>query len=207
MNNKEALTKKQEIVYNYIKDYIKQHHYPPSIRDICKGVDLSSTATVHVHLSHLIEKGYIKKSDFKNRTLELVIDDNYNVDENVVKVPLVGKVTAGLPIEAIERPNEFMSLPAYLIPLKKEVFTLEVSGDSMINAGIFDGDIAIIERCNTAKNGEIVVAMNDENEVTLKTFYKEDGYYRLQPENDFLTPIILKDVTILGKIIGLYRKF
>ena len=128
-------------------------------------------------------------------------------NENVVDVPLLGKITAGSPIEAIEQPDEYFSLPAYLLPNDKDVFTLKVSGTSMINAGIFDGDIVIVERKNTARNGEIVVAMTDENEVTLKTFYKEANYFRLQPENDTMDPIILDNVTILGKAIGLYRKF
>ena len=119
---------------------------------------------------------------------------------------MLGKITAGNPIEAIERPNEYFSLPAYLIPKKQEVFTLKVSGDSMINAGIFDGDIIIVERQSTARNGEIVVAMTDDNEVTLKTFYKENGYFRLQPENNTMQPFIFDNITILGKAIGLYRK-
>ena len=127
-------------------------------------------------------------------------------DDGVVEVPLLGKVTAGNPIEAIEMPDEYFELPVSMIPNNKEIFTLKVSGDSMINAGIHDNDIVIVERKNTANNGEIVVAMNDENEVTLKTFYKEKGYIRLQPENDFMTPIILKNCTIIGKAIGLYRK-
>ena len=122
-------------------------------------------------------------------------------------MPLLGKITAGSPIEAIEQPDEYFSLPAYLLPNDREVFTLKVSGNSMINAGIFDGDIVIVERKNTARNGEIVVAMTDENEVTLKTFYKESNYIRLQPENDAMEPIILDNVSILGKAIGLYRKF
>ena len=128
-------------------------------------------------------------------------------DALTVQIPLLGKVTAGNPIEAIENPDEYFPVPIQLIPKNSEVFTLRVSGESMINAGILDNDIVIIERKNTAKNGDIVVAMNDDNEVTLKTFYKEENYFRLQPENDFMTPIILKNVTILGKAIGLYRKF
>ena len=127
-------------------------------------------------------------------------------DDSVVEVPLLGKVTAGTPIEAIENPEELFSLPANLIANKNEVFTLTVSGESMINVGIYDGDILIVERRNTARNGETVVAMNENNEATVKTFYKEDGYFRLQPENDTMEPIILKECTILGKVIGLYRK-
>ena len=143
----------------------------------------------------------------KNRTIELLVENEY-VDKNelVVDVPLLGKVTAGNPIEAIETPNEYFSLPAYLIPNKKEVFTLRVDGTSMINAGIHDGDIVIVQRQVTANNGDMVVAMTEDNEVTLKTFYKEDGYFRLQPENDTMAPIILDKVYIVGKAIGLYRK-
>jgi repressor LexA len=127
-------------------------------------------------------------------------------NEDVIEVPLLGKITAGNPIEAIQNPNEYFSLPAYLVPKDKEVFTVNVSGDSMINAGILDGDIVIVERRNTARNGEIVVAMTEDNEVTLKTFYKENGHIRLQPENDTMEPFIFDNVFILGKAIGLYRK-
>ena len=140
--------------------------------------------------------------------MELLVPNEYeDHGEEVVNVPLLGKVTAGSPIEAIEMPNEVFALPSYLIPKKKEVFTLKVDGESMINKGIFSDDVVIVERTEDAKNGEMVVAMNDNNEVTLKTFYKEDGHIRLQPENDYMEPIILDDVTILGKAIGLYRKF
>lgn len=200
------LTKKQELVLNYIKEYIAIHNYPPAIRDICEGLNLNSPATVHAHIENLKKKGYLKTSTSKNRAIELLVTNEY-LQNDIVTVPLLGKVTAGNPIEAIENPNEFLSLPSYLVPKRKEVFTLEVYGNSMINAGIFDKDIVIVERANTANNRDIVVALNDENEVTLKRFYKEKDYFRLQPENDFMTPIILKNVTILGKAIGLYRKF
>ena len=143
-----------------------------------------------------------------NRTIELLVPNEYlEKEDDVVDVPLLGKVTAGTPIEAIETPNEYFSLPANLIGNKKEVFTLKVSGESMINVGIYDGDILIVEKQSTAKNGDTVVAMNKDNEATVKTFYKENGYFRLQPENDTMDPIILDEVTILGKAIGLYRKF
>ena len=202
------LTSKQKDVLDYIKKFYADNKYPPSVRQIGHDLGLRSPATIHVHINNLIDKGYLKRSEYGNKLIELLVPNEYeNQNEDVVNVPLLGKVTAGSPIEAIEVPNEFFALPTYLIPNKKEVFTLTVSGDSMINAGIFDNDIVIVERCNSAKNGDMVVAMNDDNEVTLKTFYKEDGYFRLQPENDFMTPIILKDVTILGKAIGLYRKF
>ncbi len=202
------LTSKQKEVLTFIKKFQAENKYPPSVRQICNALDLRSPATVHAHIQNIIDKGYLKRSKQGNHLIELLVPNEFEMhNEDIVSVPLLGKVTAGSPIEAIEMPNEFFSLPTYLIPKHKEVFTLEVSGDSMINAGIFDGDIIIVERCNTAKNGEKVVAMNDENEVTLKTFYKENGYFRLQPENDFMNPIILNNVTILGKAIGLYRKF
>lgn len=201
------LTKRQDEVLSYIKEYIVSHGYPPTVREIGKDLGVSSPATIHTHLNNLEKKGFIKKDGSKNRALELLVKNEFeHQSEDVVEVPLLGKITAGSPIEAIERPNEYFSLPAYLIPNNKEVFTLLVSGTSMINAGIYDGDIVIVEKRNTARNGEIVVAMTDENEVTLKTFYKEANYIRLQPENDTMDPIILDNVTILGKAIGLYRK-
>lgn len=203
----EELTKRQEEILNFIKEYIVSHGYPPTIREICSAMGVSSPATVHAHLNNLENKGFIKKEDTKNRAIELLVPNEFDQkDSEVIEVPLLGKITAGSPIEAIERPNEFFSLPAYLIPRNKEVFTLLVSGSSMINAGILDGDIVIVEKRNTARNGEIVVAMTNENEVTLKTFYKEKNYFRLQPENDTMDPIILDQVFILGKAIGLYRK-
>ena len=200
-------TKRQAEILTYIKKYIVAHGYPPTVREIGKDLGVSSPATIHTHLSNLENKGFIKKEETKNRAIELLVDNEFEMkQESSVEVPLLGKITAGSPIEAIERPNEYFSLPAYLIPKNKEVFTLLVNGESMINAGILDGDIVIVERTSTARNGEIVVAMTDENEVTLKTFYKESNYFRLQPENDTMEPIILSNVSILGKAIGLYRK-
>lgn len=202
------LTSKQKEVLTYIKKFQAENKYPPSVRQIAQALELKSPATVHAHIQNIINKGYLKRSKHGNHLIELLVPNEFEAqNENITSVPLLGKVTAGNPIEAIEMPNEFFPLPTYLIPKQKEVFTLEVSGDSMINAGIFDGDIVIVEKCNTAKNGDKVVAINDDNEVTLKTFYKENGYFRLQPENDFMNPIILKNVTILGKAIGLFRKF
>ena len=190
----EKLTNKQEKILTTIKKFIADNGYSPSIRELCTLCNLSSTATIN-------------QAGSKSRTIELNVPNEYDKkSDNVINVPLLGKVAAGNPIEAIERPNEFFSLPKELIPLKTEVFTLEVNGDSMINIGIYDGDIVIVKRSNTANNGEIVVAMTDENEVTLKRFFKESNHIRLQPENDYLEPIILNNVTILGKAIGLYRK-
>ncbi len=201
------LTKRQNDILTYIKEYMVKHGYPPTIREIGAALGISSPATIHAHLQNLEKKGVIKKGGSKNRALELLVKNEFDIKNDlIVDVPLLGKITAGSPIEAIENPNEYFSLPSYLVPKNKEVFTLNVSGCSMINAGILDGDIVIVERANTARNGEIVVAMTDENEVTLKTFYKEKDHFRLQPENDTMDPIILDNVTILGKAIGLYRK-
>jgi repressor LexA len=201
----EKLTVKQNLVLDYLKRSIAKNGYPPTVREIGKALNLSSPATVQAHLNTLEAKGYIKRGDSKNRAIELLIDNDY-IESNTVDVPLLGKVTAGNPIEAIEMPDEFFTLPASMIPTKKEIFTLRVSGTSMINAGVHDGDIVIVQKESTARNGEIVVAMTDENEVTLKTFYKEQNHIRLQPENDSMAPILLNNVTILGKAIGLYRK-
>ena len=206
--NESKLTKRQRDILDYIKKFSADKKYPPSIREISAHFSLSSPATAHVHVQKLIEKGYLKKGKGSNHLLELQVPNEYEVkEENVITVPLLGKVTAGNPIEAIEVPDEVISLPAYLLPKRKEVFTIRVSGDSMINAGIYDKDIVIVERCNTAKNGDIVVAMDEENQVTIKRFFKEKDYIRLQPENDYMLPIILKEATILGKAVGLYRKF
>lgn len=203
----ETLTKKQNEILDYMKMYIAEHGFPPTIREIGSALGVSSPATIHAHLNNLEKKGAIKKNDYKNRAIELLVSNEYALQkETVTQVPLLGKITAGSPIEAIEQPDEFFSLPSYLIPKAKEVFTLKVSGTSMMNAGILDGDVVIVERENTARNGQIVVAMTEENEVTLKTFYKEKDHFRLQPENDTMEPILLNDVTILGIAIGLYRK-
>ncbi len=202
------LTPKQEEVFTYIKKYIADHGYPPSVREICKSIGVSSPATVQAHINHLKEAGVIRNSSNKFRTIEILTDNEYlNKNDDVIKVPLLGKITAGNPIEAIEKPDEFFNLPANLVPNNKTVFALLVSGESMINKGIYDGDYVIVEKQNTANNGDIVVAMTDENEVTLKTFYKEKDHIRLQPENDYMEPFIFPNVTILGKAIGLFRVF
>lgn len=203
----EKLTKRQEEILNFIKEYIVKYGYPPTVREIGSSLGVSSPATIHAHLNNLENKGFIKKEESKNRAIELLVDNEFrDNNEEVVRVPLLGKITAGSPIEAIESPDEHFSLPSYLIPKGKEIFTLKVDGESMINAGIHDGDIVIVEKEQVAKNGEIVVAMTDENEVTLKRFYKEKDHIRLQPENDTMAPILLPNVSILGKAIGLYRQ-
>lgn len=203
----EKLTKRQADILDALKKSIAKKGYPPTVRELGEEVHLSSPATIHFHLEKLAEKGYIKKSEKRNRTIELLVPNEYQEDEKVVSVPLLGKVTAGSPIEAIEVPDEFFDLPSNIIPKGKDIFTLKVQGESMINKGIFDKDIVIVEKKNQANNGDIVVAMTDENEVTLKTFYKEKDHIRLQPENDTMAPILLNNVTILGKAIGLYRHF
>ena len=202
------ITKRQEDVLNYIKKYVVDHGFPPSTREIGAALGLSSPATVHTHLKKLEDAGCIRKTNSKFRTIEIVGDNEYaKKEEELVKVPLLGTISCGNPIEAIENPDEWFTLPASLIPTRETVFTLQASGESMINVGIYDGDILIVEKQNTANNGDTVVAMNSDNEVTVKTFYKENGYFRLQPENDTMEPIILKEVTIIGKAVGLYRKF
>ena len=208
MAKENRLTKRQKDILEFIKKYSAKKKYPPSIREISNYFNLSSPATAHVHVKKLIEKGYLKRGTTSNHLLELQVPNEYETkSDEVVTVPLLGKVTAGNPIEAIEVPNEVFTLPAYLLPKKREVFTIRVEGDSMINAGILDKDIGIVERCKNAKNGDIVVAMDEENQVTIKRFFRENDYIRLQPENDYMLPIIVKDISILGKAIGLYRKF
>lgn len=203
----EKLTKRQNDVLTFVKTYIVTHGYPPTVREIGKALNISSPATIHAHLTNLEIKGFIKKDGCKNRAIELLVTNEFDkTNDLIAEIPLLGTVTAGNPIEAIEIPEQYFTIPANLLKKGKEIFALETSGTSMINAGILDGDIIIIEKCDTAKNGDIVVAMTDENEVTLKTFYKEENHFRLQPENDSMEPIILTSVNIIGKAIGLYRK-
>ena len=201
------ITKRQEDVLTYIKKYVVEHGYPPSTREIGAALGLSSPATVHTHLKKLEDAGCIRKTNSKFRTIEIVGENEYakKEEEELVKVPLLGRISCGNPIEAIENPDDWFTLPASLIPARETIFTLKASGESMINKGIYDGDIVIVQKQKVARNGEIVVAMTDDNEVTLKTFYKEKDHIRLQPENDTMDPIILDNCTILGKAIGLYR--
>lgn len=204
----EKLTKKQENVLVCIKKFLAEKGYPPTVREIGNQLGLSSSATTQFHICKLAEKGYIRKNNTKNRTIELLVPNEFDKRrDTIVDVPLLGKVTAGNPIEAIEVKGEYFSIPTSVLGKKKEVFALRVLGDSMINVGIFNKDIVIVERVSIAKNGDIVVAMTDEDEVTVKRFYKERNHFRLQPENDLMEPIILDNVKILGKVVGLYRKF
>ena len=204
----ERLTDRQNQILDTIKKFIAKNGYPPTVREIGTLLNLSSPATTHFHLNRLENKGYIRKSKSKNRSLELLVPNEYlDTNDEITNIALIGTITAGNPIEAIENPNEYFSVPTSILPKRKEVFALNIKGNSMINKGINNGDIVIIEKTKTANNGEIVAAMTDEYEVTLKTFYKEKNHIRLQPENDAMAPIILPNVTILGKAIGLYRKF
>ena len=204
----EQLSTREEEFLIAIKKFVAKNGFTPTVRELCEMLGLNSPATSHFHLNRLEAKGYIKRNKQKSRAIELLVPNEYlDQKENVVDVALIGMVTAGNPVEAIERPDEYISLPTNVINSKKEVFALNVEGTSMINKGILNGDIVIVERKNDANNGDIVVAMTSENEVTLKTFYKEKDHIRLQPENDTMKPIILNNATILGKAIGLYRTF
>ena len=199
----EKLTKKQQEILDYIKDYILHKSYPPSVRDICAAVDLHSTSSVHAHLSNLEEKGYIRRDPAKPRTIEILDEDFDPVKREVANVLMVGTVAAGMPILATENITDYFPIPVEYLP-NTETFMLKVKGDSMVNVGIFDGDNLLVEKTSTARNGEIVVALVEDG-ATVKRFFKEDGHYRLQPENDYMDPIIVPEVTILGKAIGLFR--
>ncbi|CUN58924.1 transcriptional repressor LexA [Clostridium disporicum] len=195
---------KQMEIYEFLKNFTELKGYPPSVREICEAVNLKSTSSVHGHLKKLETKGLIKRDPTKPRALE-IMENSLNKIE-MVNIPIIGKVTAGIPILANENVEGVFPVPLSYIKHDKELFMLNVSGDSMINAGIHHGDLAIIERNPTACNGDIVVALI-ENEATIKTFYKEDDYIRLQPENDTMDPIIVKDCSILGKLVGLFRAY
>lgn len=191
-------------IYNFLKKTTLEKGYPPSVREICEAVGLRSTSTVHGHLSRLEKKGYIRRDPTKPRAIEFTKEEV--VPKEMVRIPVVGKVTAGMPILAVENIEDTFSLPLQFIHSNKELFMLKVSGTSMIEAGINDGDYAIIEKTNVASNGDKVIALI-ENEATLKTFYKEKDHIRLQPENSTMDPIIVDDCSILGKLIGIFRNY
>lgn len=195
---------KQTEIYEFLKLYTENKGYPPSVREICEAVSLKSTSTVHGHLKRLEKKGLIKRDATKPRALEIV--ELNGPKKEMINVPIVGKITAGLPILATENIEDTFPIPLEYIKHNRELFMLKVSGESMINKGINNGDFAIIEQGDSAENGEIVVALID-NEATIKTFYKEKDYIRLQPENDTMDPIIVHNCSILGKLVGLYRKY
>lgn len=202
------LSKRQQDILDFIKQEVKKKGYPPSVREIGEAVGLASSSTVHGHLARLETKGLIRRDPTKPRAIEIlnIEEETFVPRRKVVNVPLVGKVTAGQPITAVENVEEYFPLPEHLAGYDQQVFMLEISGDSMIEAGIHDGDYVIVRQQKTAQNGDIVVAMTDEDEATVKRFFKEDNFFRLQPENSLLQPIILNNVTILGKVIGLYRE-
>lgn len=199
----DKLTKKQEEVLVFIKDQILKKGYPPTVRDICEGVNLRSTSSVHSHLNTLEEKGYIRRDPAKPRCIEIIDDTFRPAEREMVNVPVVGTVAAGQPILAEESIVDYFPIPAEYMP-NAETFFLTVKGDSMINLGIFNGDRILVRKQNTARNGEVVVALVEDS-ATVKTFYKENGHYRLQPANDSMSPIIVDECSILGVVIGLFR--
>ncbi len=199
------ISDKQREILEYIKSEILNRGYPPAVRDICEAVHLKSTSSVHSHLETLEKNGYIRRDPTKPRAIE-IIDDTFNVvRRGVVNVPLLGRVAAGQPLLAVENIESYFPIPSEFVP-QEEAFMLRVTGESMVNAGIFDGDNILVQRQSTAENGDMVVALVDDS-ATVKTFYKENGHYRLQPENDTMEPIIVEDCLILGKVFGVFRIF
>ena len=197
------LKDKQLLIYEFLKDFTSEKGYPPTVREICKAVGLKSTSSVHGHLKQLEKEGLIKRDPTKPRALEIV---DSVVKKEMINVPIIGRVTAGLPILANENIEDSFPLPLDYVKHNNDLFMLKVSGSSMIKAGILDGDLAIIEKTQTASNGDKIVALI-ENEATLKTFYRENDHIRLQPENDEMEPIIVDNCSILGKLIGIYRTY
>lgn len=191
----------------FIKEEVKRKGYPPSVREIGEAVGLASSSTVHGHLARLETKGLIRRDPTKPRAIEILdTEEEIHIPKNqVVNVPVIGKVTAGTPITAVENIEEYFPLPERLAPPDEHVFMLEIMGESMIDAGILDQDYVIVKQENTANNGDIVVAMTEDDEATVKRFFKEETHIRLQPENPTMEPIILQNVTILGKVIGVFR--
>ena len=197
------ISKKQLEILEYIKSEILRIGYPPAVREICEAVNLRSTSSVHAHLESLEKNGYIRRDPTKPRAIE-IIDDTFNLTRReMVNVPMIGQVAAGEPILAEQNITNYFPIPMEFMP-NNDTFMLTIKGESMINVGIYDGDYVLVEQCNTARNGEIVVALVDDS-ATVKTFYKEEGFYRLQPENDDMDPIIVMDCAILGKVIGVFR--
>ncbi len=197
------ITSKQKEILDFIRNTILKKGYPPTVREICEAVHLKSTSSVHSHLSTLENNGYIRRDPTKPRAME-ILDSSFNLTrKELVSVPLVGTVAAGQPILAEENIEDYFPVPASMLP-NAQTFMLRVKGDSMINAGIFEGDQIIVEQTSTARDGDIVVALIDDS-ATVKRFYKEDGYYRLQPENDTMDPIIVSNMEVLGKVVGLFR--
>lgn len=205
--SKEKLTDKQTQILEYIRHEILAKGYPPSIREICQAVDLKSTSSVHAQLSSLEAKGYIRRDLTKSRSIEIIDDDFSLTKRELVNIPIVGTVSCGQPILAEQNIEDYFPVPPeYIHNTNNQTFMLRVKGDSMINVGIYEKDLVIVEQCSSARNGEIVVALIEDS-ATVKTFYKENGYIRLQPENDYMDPIIVENCEILGRVIGLFRNF
>jgi repressor LexA len=200
------LSERQQAILNYIQKEVYEKGYPPSVREIGEAVGLASSSTVHGHLNRLEKKGYIRRDPTKPRAIEILDQNSNHHKKDTIMVPLVGKVTAGEPITAVENIEDYFPLPVRIAGEDQTTFLLSVQGDSMINAGIMDGDYVVVRQQHTADNGEIVVAMTGEGEATVKRFYKEGDHIRLQPENDRLQPIRLPQVTILGKVVSLIRE-
>lgn len=201
------VSQRQEAILNFIKEEVRLKGYPPSVREIGLAVGLASSSTVHGHLERLEKKGLIRRDPTKPRAIEILDPEQEQVDEfhsSISRVPIIGKVTAGAPILATENIEEYFPLPSHIVG-DQNVFMLNIVGDSMIDAGIHDGDYVVVRQQQNANNGDIVVAMTEEEEATVKRFYKEKDHFRLQPENQALEPILLKEVSILGKVIGLFR--
>ena len=204
---KEKLTDKQTQILEYIRHEILAKGYPPSIREICQAVDLKSTSSVHAQLSSLEAKGYIRRDLTQSRSIEIIDDDFSLTKRELVNIPIVGTVSCGQPILAEQNIEDYFPVPPeYIHNTNNQTFMLRVKGDSMINVGIYEKDLVIVEQCSSARNGEIVVALIEDS-ATVKTFYKENGYIRLQPENDYMDPILVEHCEILGRVIGLFRNF
>ena len=204
---KEKLTDKQTQILEYIRHEILAKGYPPSIREICQAVDLKSTSSVHAQLSSLEAKGYIRRDLTKSRSIEIIDDDFSLTKRELVNIPIVGTVSCGQPILAEQNIEDYFPVPPeYIHNTNNQTFMLRVKGDSMINVGIYEKDLVIVEQCSSARNGEIVVALIEDS-ATVNTFYKENGYIRLQPENDYMDPILVEHCEILGRVIGLFRNF
>lgn len=199
------ISKKQEEILQYIKSQILQRGFPPAVREICEAVNLKSTSSVHSHLETLEKNGYIRRDPTKPRAIE-ILDDTFNLTRReLVNVPVIGRVAAGEPLLAQQNIEDYFPIPADRVP-NRQTFILKVKGDSMVNIGILNGDYVLVQQQQTAVNGEIIVALIDDG-ATVKTYYKEEGMFRLQPENDFMEPILVKELTVLGKVIGVFRFF
>lgn len=204
----QKLSKRQQMIFDFICNEVELKGYPPSVREIAKAVGLASSSTVHGHLERIENKGYIRRDPTKPRAIEILDESATDIEKDTaLYIPVVGKVTAGIPITAVENIDEYTPIPSSTASMGDDLFVLIIEGESMMNAGILDGDKVVVKQQTTADNGDIVVALTEDNEATVKRFFKEKDHFRLQPENDLMEPILLDNVSILGKIVGLYRTF